>query len=1431
MSDAVGIYQQLNNDPDFKALPYAKQMEIRAQLLSKHLPNDADYAALAPDAQQRVFRGLVTAAPSFSQETDFTRTVTDLTSRMRNGDDAARAEAVNLMTSINIFDNAGPIFDVARAIAGALPDGETTAEVRQALGGPRRKTEDEIKATQYLQQQVTEDQNVSGLGRAILTLSPIVGIVGNIASGRVAMQAPLTAIRGTGAVRGANQIVQSEITGSLSATLGARATTSVGRWLTASALPEIAESGLDAAMMLIGDLQQNTVESKMPDWMPRLESRLGNAALSFGANFAGDMLVFTALSLTGSLIQNVARTARIRRGFAGAEHALENIPDNVSDEMWQAIQMDVFSGRRMSKAQFNSLPKSTQREVLAQRRRWEMLDRVGNLTGEERAQLVAAAKNAEIVQTGQTWTLYKNGQRIGDGFSSADRALAALYKHDMAPGLSDAAKIDAERMRGRGYNVEQVTRVEIDEAAPPVRAVGDDVALAEDAAKVRNYDPAILQDAAKRLEIPISRSGSGWDMGGVHYGSTRDALDALGYQYYHRLALEPEAFPEISNALSKQFGVHLIQKDGIVRAQIHGTSDILYSGPSTSDVLTEMFARGYKPKLPQKYGPKLVIDNAAKTIEVREGVLTGPPTHIHEVPSSFFDDTMTEGQLMQRFGSNTIKRDSIRTTYRVTLDDAGVVAEDFASFEEAKAFIRKDIRTIEDLRNRALYKGVVDIEVSGDRITTRAIDEDGLRVHNSLDEAQAYINEKVAPAHWRQEISNMDPSVIDQAIESLPVEQRKLYGDPPFVTKPRINNFEEHIQTRWHKIDPDGETDFRGALQRAFGTFGEMATSAKYQTINQLTGQTGFQVIKDTYQTMQKQIQNSRGTMARLQQVVEASQRVAGVDKARRIVLRPLLEVDPAQWDAAAAALKIPDFKTADTVYLERTRAAFNQLGSMFGIDPHKMWTNYLPRMREYIDAHPGIDASTGLGSEVIREIFGGSMPKELQFFAENLRSRDVVRWVKEADSRDMLMRYTMSGAKNMTLARGFKQIVSTLDEAFKAGRLNTRTMHTLTDYLQDVMGMYTDQASRLALQTTQDMTDTLTSALRGLGKDRGNKEAMRDMISVFHSFTIAATMSFKPWLPIRNMQQIWLTLAPRVGNHRVMNALRRMRDPKVVGERAQRLRESGRLMNQNPMFELSGIIYQESIKGWKGLGQRLNQLGMAPYKNSDEYTRIVVDFVTEDLFQDAAIKLQNGAISERQFLKMSGLSKLDEADQRDITRMLMTQGYSSALDRYADVLTDETMFPYSHGSNPALFRGFLGRLFGMFGHYPVYFAQNLRNGLLRGSAADRLAFAGRVVANSAALWFTFEKVFGVKADQFLPHKTLFFSGGPYYKLMGNALSAMAGEPGAPSMTQVLREAGRVLIPGSSHMRGFERGVQALQRGHAYEAWLHFMAVPAAETD
>jgi hypothetical protein len=107
----------------------------------------------------------------------------------------------------------------------------------------------------------------------------------------------------------------------------------------------------------------------------------------------------------------------------------------------------------------------------------------------------------------------------------------------------------------------------------------------------------------------------------------------------------------------------------------------------------------------------------------------------------------------------------------------------------------------------------------------------------------------------------------------------------------------------------------------------------------------------------------------------------------------------------------------------------------------------------------------------------------------------------------------------------------------------------------------------------------------------------------------------------------------------------------------------------------------------------------------------------------------------------------------------------------FGEQLTGETMFWYMEGMRPQVFRGTWGRLLGMFGTYPVYYAANIARGFRNATVGGKLAYAGRFLGNTAAIGAGFAALGIDTGRSFWPSwGPVMFSGGPYYWLVNKAI-------------------------------------------------------------
>ena len=106
--------------------------------------------------------------------------------------------------------------------------------------------------------------------------------------------------------------------------------------------------------------------------------------------------------------------------------------------------------------------------------------------------------------------------------------------------------------------------------------------------------------------------------------------------------------------------------------------------------------------------------------------------------------------------------------------------------------------------------------------------------------------------------------------------------------------------------------------------------------------------------------------------------------------------------------------------------------------------------------------------------------------------------------------------------------------------------------------------------------------------------------------------------------------------------------------------------------------------------------------------------------------------------------------------------------------MANETQWIYQLGAGPAAFSQGWGRLFGMYGTWPMWYTQHLIRGATRGNAIDKARFWGWTAAVNASFAATATTA-GINISRWSPLQSLWFTGGPYVEWGVDARNIMGG--------------------------------------------------------
>ena len=862
---------------------------------------------------------------------------------------------------------------------------------------------------------------------------------------------------------------------------------------------------------------------------------------------------------------------------------------------------------------------------------------------------------------------------------------------------------------------------------------------------------------------------------------------------------------EIADEILKQFAVsdpgmvktYLANYEGIKLTQTKEGKFILKKGKTLVskkpyDSLDALFSDrpDLIPRIPSDYGPKVTLVNN-QTLAYNQGLLTGSETDILTELSKFKD--VKRGGHPFKFKDATVV--PLGTEFEVTVKNLGY-KETFNSMDKVQEFLNKGL--YEKLDYIAPRKGFILTPYNGQfHLTTSG---GKTFVADSLDEAAGLLSNKGIMPEWAPELTGIDAQLA-KSLKKLPGFQYKPQSPMPQVEPKNLSSF-DIFQSMYRAPDQF----FRKAFKKG--------VSGADDVLKQ------FRRVEDTRDVITGMTQRLAPL---IDDVFKTKAGKALKVKDRRLVTA-LLEMDHTKWDDFIGKNKL---KSDIKEIAENVRSFYGQhaedgLFLYMGNDPNTFLKRYAPVIRKHLTTstkhYAGVD-------DLLKDAFSEQVPKGLDVFFKHSRVEDVAELVREMDAKTLLQKYVMLGHREKFLGPLVEDISKWAVNT--KGKVDEALLRRFTAYIGDVVGI----PSTLGEKMAQDFTSRFFKEMK-----IGDKVLAKNFTEVMMGTSYLATMGWRAYLPIRNSFQIWTTLAPRVGNTWTAQALKTLNADKV-GDVYRMLQKRGIITSGLPV---GGATL---FKGGD-VTAKVMKSGLHWYKNSDSFTRAVAYLACKSRFDDAVLRFQKGLTNQKRFIKQSGLWNLAE-DRLDQALQLINKGQAdSAMDLFGREMVTETMFPYRAGTQPLAFRGVVGKLFGQMGHYPVYWLENIRRGLGRGSFIQRGAYAARFLGNTTAIAGALGAI-GIRSNSFLAWGPAQFTGGPWYDLINQGVQLWGGgyegrvarskllgikeRDGAPywdlkalSKSQLFQ----MLIPGSLAARSLIKAGNYLNQGDYFKFIMSLGSVP-----
>jgi len=819
--------------------------------------------------------------------------------------------------------------------------------------------------------------------------------------------------------------------------------------------------------------------------------------------------------------------------------------------------------------------------------------------------------------------------------------------------------------------------------------------------------------------------------------------------------------------------------------------EVLDTGDTPYEVLLKrpevMDALSY----PAAYGPKvMVIDPEARTIKFNQTAAIGTTANILEMGSRF-KSFKTYKKIKVGTQSFELEADPKSSKWVLRVPETGAEKE-FASGAEMMQYLRKDVRSFEELRNelyRRNFNSHVDVDGS-----VRIFDESGVVAHVTKKEQLEKFLKDHPVSESVQELFPMDQTMKN----NLEVQVKKAL---------------ERDALRREKI---AKSPLRQAVQAVSQTVSVMMapTESTLARIARDTGNNAGLLGWREMRRMQKFL-NQKNALA--QAGIEGIWK--GTKELERTRASTLLQIDPSKWKTFYKNTFGEELPSALEEKALKQRAWFQSMYVAEGLDPSHLIQNYVPHIQRYVDSiksrHLDMPKTP---KALLRQVFGDQVPKELSFFGEHLRLDAFMDALAERDVAVSAGVWANSLFKKKYLGTGLETVNKGL-EHMKAlsqeGKISEAQINFYINSVKEFFGVKTT-VGKIIQDASIRITDGLANIAENVPafKEWGWDRSIRtdDLIGKLNTLFTYATQSFRAWAIPRNTTQVYL-LNAFTGTNTAVGALDYvLSSPTYVGD----------LMRKGWISETLYTLGSENLHPVKGFWAA----GLAPLEMTEVLTRATCFRTAEVMYDKAFSRLIKGTIDADAFTKELSLDMMDTPLLKQFMDLTSAGDTASAKKLLGDYFQDSTMFIYGKGQGGTATRGVVGRLFGKLGVYPMGTLDLYAKILQRGTGPEKVARAARIMAASTALYWAFNQA-GIDYQGFLWTDPFEFSGGPFFSMGVNAMNAIGDGPEAAlARSNLKRSVPNAFVPGFGLGRKVIEGVQYAGEGDWERAIASFSAAP-----
>jgi hypothetical protein len=425
--------------------------------------------------------------------------------------------------------------------------------------------------------------------------------------------------------------------------------------------------------------------------------------------------------------------------------------------------------------------------------------------------------------------------------------------------------------------------------------------------------------------------------------------------------------------------------------------------------------------------------------------------------------------------------------------------------------------------------------------------------------------------------------------------------------------------------------------------------------------------------------------------------------------------------------------------------------GELTEVGARSFLQDFMPRMRRRPHDVDGVYSDFNL-------------PREISSFADMIRKGEMPMHGMDAMSNAQMALHMIARQKFVEPHwQGARKVI----DAEVIGP-DGKAHKAIPDTVRKIMQEYVDGVRNVPPMSTKVLDSAVAGFFENLGIPMSRSMRART-VNMLMSSHYAGTMYFRPFLAVRNLTQAGLVI-PEVGIEYFGKGFKDHLNPELrnlaLKEMGLEHGPAGSTAFETEAFDLMGSTWRN-----------LHKAGMFLYKSADTNNRVLAYLAGRRAILEEGAKLAQGKITRAQFKARTGVIRQYGPVQENVMTHVDRGDLPTAAREWGKQVMTETQYPYRKGNEPLAFKGAWGKMFGMYGIWPVNFLEFVtRNtvGRTGAPASARAGWALRLAATWTATEYMMEHVLGIDASNMTWINPFKFQGGPMVQELG-ALYDLAG--------------------------------------------------------